>query len=47
MTLNELIEKAQELGIDFDAIVSVPYVDAVDVREIESSSFNGLLIRIF
>lgn len=47
MTLNELIEQARALGIDFDKIISVPYHDAVDVQSIEKSSFGGLLVRIF
>jgi hypothetical protein len=47
MTLNELIEKARELGIDFDALVSVPYMDAIDIKEVEKGSNNGLLVRIF
>jgi hypothetical protein len=47
MTLHELIEMAGELGVDFDALVSVPHQDAIDVHYLEKGSNGGLVIRIF
>lgn len=52
MTLNEIIEWAREHGVDFDALVTVPYHDAADVKELDVLDFpasgkTGLVIRIF
>lgn len=52
MTLNEIIDWANANGVDFDALVSVPYHDAVDVDELDKQYFAGtgqygLVIRIF
>lgn len=42
MTLNELIEKARELGVDFDKLITLSNsAHEVDVYKIEVNSGNG------
>lgn len=48
MTLNELIDKAKELDVDFDKIITLYGVGGVDIEWIDKGHHSGgLLIYAF